>query len=467
MTISNATVSHHGEYSIAITATVDGANASTVFALTIRDPCSVTNFVTSPSPLKDMPVVLASTKTSNQAVKIFTVVEQQHKTIICPISAQLTPSTSFIALSPDFKTISVDEGVLTQLLPGSVQSHAFVLSVSSLNFPNQVTPVQFAFKVVVSCVVEEVRFATNRVADVSYEIDPKSTGPKMIPLPTFTLLPCLTAVKHSRTLSFDAATQQPLPSFISFSDLDGSISVQITDPSDTGTYKLKVVASEPISGLSNSEVRFTLTLTCTVTQLFNSEKNVNNLIYRIPSDLNSKPVSLPLPVYKTTPDYCLLTPYALALVDEAQQSAKLPAFVKLGASSVTILNKDPSVVGSYSFRFVATEARFPQFQDKSVVFSVAFSCDITGLAPVKTEATISELVYVLRSASFSFDMPKYAWQPAACRKDLEFKLENLGGPTFPKFMRFDAQTLKVTLNGDSFEESGKEFRFRLVATTSD
>lgn len=64
-------------------------------------------------------------------------------------------------------------------------------------------------------------------------------------------------------------------------------------------------------------------------------------------------------------------------------------------------------------------------------------------------------------------MPKYSWQPALCQKKLNFKLENVSGASYPKFLRFDIDTLKVTLNGDSFDESGKDFRFRLVATTTD
>lgn len=54
-----------------------------------------------------------------------------------------------------------------------------------------------------------------------------------------------------------------------------------------------------------------------------------------------------------------------------------------------------------------------------------------------------------------------------CQKELNFKLEPVGGDSYPKFLRFDIDNLKVTLNGDSFDESGRDFRFRLEAKTTD
>ena len=48
----------------------------------------------------------------------------------------------------------------------------------------------------------------------------------------------------------------------------------INNPTDTGTYKLKVVATEPVDGVVNEELKFTLTLTCTITSFFNTKKNV-------------------------------------------------------------------------------------------------------------------------------------------------------------------------------------------------
>lgn len=48
-----------------------------------------------------------TTETKTQAVKIWTDLERANS-IICPITATLTPSFAYITLAADFKTILVD-----------------------------------------------------------------------------------------------------------------------------------------------------------------------------------------------------------------------------------------------------------------------------------------------------------------------------------------------------------------------
>jgi hypothetical protein len=114
------------------------------------------------------------------------------------------------------------------------------------------------------------------------------------------------------------------------------------------------------------------------------------------------------------------------------------------------------------------------FFDNTVSFVVNLTCEVSDLKPVYTDKTVFELIYVLRSAPLQFTMPTYTWQPANCKKNLEFKLENqspgaASSTSFPNFFKFDLATKKVSLNGDSssFTESDKEFIFRFSATTSD
>jgi hypothetical protein len=104
------------------------------------------------------------------------------------------------------------------MIPASVQTYSFTLNVTSANFPTYVASSTYTLKVSVSCVVQEVRFTANRISDLSFEIDPKSTTAKLIPLPTYTLLPCLTSVKYYRKLAVDPDSEKPLPSFVSYSD---------------------------------------------------------------------------------------------------------------------------------------------------------------------------------------------------------------------------------------------------------
>ena len=85
-----------------------------------------------------MNVVLVSANIQNQAVKIYTDVENEKSNVICPISAVLSPSASFATLAGDFTNIAIDGNVLTQNIPESVKTHAFTLTVNSALFSGSV-----------------------------------------------------------------------------------------------------------------------------------------------------------------------------------------------------------------------------------------------------------------------------------------------------------------------------------------
>lgn len=79
----------------------------------------------------------------------------------------------------------------------------------------------------------------------------------------------------------------------------GSIYISISNPKDTGIYSFSVLATESISGKTNNEVRFKLTLTCTITAFFNTKKNIKNVNYVISAAQDQRPVIMSLPVYAT------------------------------------------------------------------------------------------------------------------------------------------------------------------------
>ena len=82
------------------------------------------------------------------------------------------------------------------------------------------------------------------------------------------------------------------------------------------------------------------------------------------------------------------------------------------------------------------------------------------------------MVYVLRNLVVEIPLPSYTWLPSLCKKKIEYRLENqsigtLSTLSYPNFFKLDLVTKKVTLKGESFAESDREFKFRLVATTTD
>jgi hypothetical protein len=88
--------------------------------------------------------------------------------------------------------------------------------------------------------------------------------------------------------------------------LNGTISIDISNPIDTASYSFSVLATESVSGQTNTQVSFTVTLTCTIIAFYNTVKNVKNVNYVISAAMDSKAITMPVPVYETQPDYCLL-----------------------------------------------------------------------------------------------------------------------------------------------------------------
>ena len=83
--------------------------------------------------------MLSGTTKQTNTVKILTDVELQYPSIVCPIIAVIEPVLTFISISSDYKTLTVDEAVLTSLIPQSVQTYSFTLRVTSPTFPALVT----------------------------------------------------------------------------------------------------------------------------------------------------------------------------------------------------------------------------------------------------------------------------------------------------------------------------------------
>ena len=132
--ISGATNANYNTYAEILTATVDGKTATANFNVIIKDPCSSATFLTSPAPLTNMTVTMPSSATSTQNFVIKTDVEVANSTIVCPITATLTPTAAYISLSGN--TISVNAGSIVK--PTDYGTYTFTVTVVSSNFPGSV-----------------------------------------------------------------------------------------------------------------------------------------------------------------------------------------------------------------------------------------------------------------------------------------------------------------------------------------
>ena len=80
---------------------------------------------------------MPSTITSTQTVTIKTDVQNSYPSIVCPIMAVLTPSSTFVSLSADYGTISLNASNIS--LPNDIGTKTFTLTVESLNYASSVT----------------------------------------------------------------------------------------------------------------------------------------------------------------------------------------------------------------------------------------------------------------------------------------------------------------------------------------
>ncbi len=142
------------------------------------------------------------------------------------------------------------------------------------------------------------------ISNQTFEINPTNKTPKVIQLPVYWLDPCDSSMSYTRQLLFNSSST--LPSFITYSDSNGTILIDISNPKDTDTYSFSVLANESVSGNKNTQVSFNVTLTCTISVFYNTVKNVKNVNYVIGAAMDSKAITMAVPVYETQPDYCLL-----------------------------------------------------------------------------------------------------------------------------------------------------------------
>ena len=101
-----------------------------------------------------MSITMPSTGTVTQTVKIYTDVERAHTSIICPITATLSPSAAYIILSADYTTITITKSLI--VLPSEIGTNVFTLTVNSLNFAANVTQKTYTFNVIITCTVSSL-----------------------------------------------------------------------------------------------------------------------------------------------------------------------------------------------------------------------------------------------------------------------------------------------------------------------
>ncbi len=126
---------------------------------------------------------------------------------------------------------------------------------------------------------------------ISYKIDPNSLVKSTLSLPTYDSFP--TGCTYG-PLTYQVSYSGIFPSWITQNPTSTSkIVLGTTDVSNVGTYTFTVTASDPISGLKNNSVTFTLVITIKNATSITNVTMIANQTYLIGSSI----LSLNLPTY--------------------------------------------------------------------------------------------------------------------------------------------------------------------------
>ena len=137
----------------------------------------------------------------------------------------------------------------------------------------------------------------------------------------------------------------------------------------TNTYTVKVVATDPKTGITNSGITLKVTVKCT--------KNIS-LVSGAISDFDyqidhSSPfiLNLPLPQYNVNPIECASGLFSYDVV--STDAIPYPAFIsQYPKSKIEVKTQDESNFGAYNFKLRVTEPMSGLFNDEN-----AFVCTIT------------------------------------------------------------------------------------------
>jgi hypothetical protein len=146
---NGATLANIGTYARTLTAVVDAQTTPVSFTVVIKDPCQASNFVNGSTPA-DIIITMPSAGPTSQTQYIMTDVQTNYPTIICPYSAVLAPTKTWISWNPAGPNkITVNHGSI--VTPTDYGVYAFTFTVNSTPWPSDVPQKIYNFSVEIKC----------------------------------------------------------------------------------------------------------------------------------------------------------------------------------------------------------------------------------------------------------------------------------------------------------------------------
>lgn len=231
---------------------------------------------------------------------------------------------------------------------------------------------------------------TNPIAStIIYKIDPNFLVQTTLTLPTYNSFPVGCAYGP---LSYSGA----FPTWINQNPTGTNIVLATMDISKVGTYFFTLTATDPLNGLSNNSVTFTVVVSIKNATAITVATQPANQTYLI----GSATLSVNLPTYTWFPTQSL-TSFAYTLVSP-------PTFVIIIGSQIKISSSTFSDTGLYTITVLTTETYSGLTDTKT--FSLLVTC-ITAITP---STPMSSITYFIGDTTIATLIPVFNLTPSGC-----------------------------------------------------
>lgn len=217
-----------------------------------------------------------------------------------------------------------------------------------------------SFNLLVKCVQSIT--PVSLLSDIVYYI----TDPAETRTHAYSLLPvdCPNELTYQVTL----ANGDPLPASITHSS--PTISVFSSIYAAASSYVVKVVATDPKTGVTNSDTTFAVAIKCTKKVDLVSGLIIDfsyQIVLATPFEL-----TVSLPVYDTNPAACPKQPFSYQML--YLDAATFPSFItETPTTDVRVMTQNVSYVGLHNFKLKVTEPLTGLFNDQDI-----FVCTIVA-----------------------------------------------------------------------------------------
>lgn len=215
-----------------------------------------------------------------------------------------------------------------------------------------------SFTLLVKC-VQSINTA-GALSDVLYYI----TDPAITRTPLYSLTP--SDCTYELVLTVTLADNSPLPASITYTA--PNISVYSNTFASNASYAIKIVATDPKSGMTNSALTLNVSIKCSKTiSLFTNTIPATTTYVLNPNSLVTN--TLTTPTFSRSPSSC---PFAPVYSVKNTATSTCPAWITCTptiASNILIATTDWTLEGTYNFKidFSDTESGLT---DNSVVFTI-------------------------------------------------------------------------------------------------